>query len=165
MTFSPAISCRPKQGYFDFEGHQIESENPRTSNGSAEVVPTASQHDWRVIIQCGRRCPRAGPARSFFLRPQPQLYKPAVFAQSVTDPALASGSSNGVFAVGIEDPRATWRRNVRRPAMLIAVGRDLYAARRKLQWRIASFSSADRCVGAAREPRPQKRPPTIALQC
>ena len=46
--FAPAISCRPKQGYSDFEDHQIESENPRTSNGSAEVVLTAPQHDWRV---------------------------------------------------------------------------------------------------------------------
>jgi hypothetical protein len=44
MTFDPAISYRPKQGFSDFEDHQIESENPRTSNGSAEsfLPPGAS---------------------------------------------------------------------------------------------------------------------------
>lgn len=41
MTFAPAISYRPRQGCFDFEGHQIENENPRTSNGSAEGVPNS----------------------------------------------------------------------------------------------------------------------------
>ena len=41
MSFFPAISCRPKPGYSDFEGHRIESENPRTSNDSAEVAVRA----------------------------------------------------------------------------------------------------------------------------
>jgi len=60
--------------------------------------------------------------------------------------------------------RDTVRRHVRRAAMLIAVGRDLHAARRNLEWRMANLSSVDRSAGDVREPRLQKRPPTIALQ-
>jgi hypothetical protein len=60
--------------------------------------------------------------------------------------------------------RDTVRRHVRRAAMLIAVGRDLHAARRNLEWRMANLSSVDRSTGAVREPRLQKRPTTIALQ-
>jgi hypothetical protein len=63
MTFGPAMSYRPKQGCSDFEGHHIENENPRTSNGSAEVVLTVAQHGWRVTSKCGARCLRAGPVR------------------------------------------------------------------------------------------------------
>jgi len=33
----PVILYRPREGYFDFKAHRIESENPRISNGSAEV--------------------------------------------------------------------------------------------------------------------------------
>jgi len=62
--------------------------------------------------------------------------------------------------------RDTVLRQVRRAAMLIAVGRDLHAARRPLHgnggWQI---SSVDRSAGAVREQRLQNRPPTIALQC
>ena len=61
--------------------------------------------------------------------------------------------------------RDTVLRHVRRAAMLIAVGRDLHAARRNLEWRMANLSSVDRSAGAAREQRLQNRPPTIALQC
>ena len=60
--------------------------------------------------------------------------------------------------------RDTVRRHVRRAAMLIAVGRDLHAARRNLEWRMAHLS-VDRSAGAVRKPRLQKRSPTIALQC
>ena len=37
ILFFPAISCRPKPGYSDFEGQRIESENPKILSGSAEV--------------------------------------------------------------------------------------------------------------------------------
>jgi hypothetical protein len=51
MTFAPAISYQPGQGYSDFEDRQIESENRNTSNASAEVIRIASRHDGESVSQ------------------------------------------------------------------------------------------------------------------
>jgi len=72
------ILYQPREGYFDFEAHRIESENPRISNGSAEVFKRSAlrratregyrcQHVQAITVAIDQYAEKALGNRDYFL--------------------------------------------------------------------------------------------------